>query len=391
MRYSLIILALLLLLTGCTQQKLYTSKGVTYFEKPAAELNGIWKLNLQSTPEKAGLMVIPGLPVVNNDIAYYPMQTTFGADKTSKSSSTVYAFDLKTMTLKDSLMINPKSSDVSFRHLVVLMDVYMAGVKDTLLNIIKTDINLKNMMVYPTNIKIHFVAYAGNYAELLRIVVVDFNQDVILYDFDTATMQPVRKRLLLKNYMNNTKDGENLWFFSAAESRFEAVKINLSVFDPAPVFKSFDYAIKDFTGARNFVSRVHGDVVYLSYVDKMDETGSFCKLIALNFNDGTMQSADYTGSSAFDLVDLNGKTYFYNATSIGKKNALVIREIGPDLKLGTSKLAFSMADSHIAGRILAFHDKQFILTGNNYQLPKGKKVDSATMTFQPFLAVTGAE
>jgi hypothetical protein len=395
MRYSLIIIIAVILLTGCTGQKFYSNKGVSYFEQPAVELDGMQKLNLQPIAEKEGSIIVPGLPVVYDNVAYFPMQTAFGTNKDELSRSAIYAYDLKTQTLKDSLILNPKSANMSFSHMVVMNDLYMAGVKDTLLHFVKTDTNLKNVVEYPTNIKIHYVAYTGRYAELLRIVTADFNNDVYMYDFNTETMQPIRKRLLLKNYMKYSQDGENLWFFADTETKLEAVKINLSAYDPIPVYKTFDYAMKDFSGGRYYTPRAHGDNVYFSYVHKMDETGIYSRLVSFNFNDGTMQSMDYSGPSAFDIAELDGKTYLYRSAEIGKQNALVINELNPGLQLGVEKAKFFISDQHFSGRILSYNNRQFILTGTYYNPVPGKKLPKgtvpATYLFQPFLAVTGAK
>jgi hypothetical protein len=395
MRYSLIILALILLLAGCAGQKFYSSKGVSYFEQPAVELDGCQKINLQPIAEKEGSIIVPGLPVVYDNVAYYPMQTAFGSGTGSKSYSAVYAYDLKTLAIKDSLKLNPKSANISVKNLVVMNDIYMAGVKDTLLHFVKTDTNLKNLVEYPTNVKIHYVAYTGRYAELLRIVAVDFNKDVYMYDYDTETMQPIRKRLLLKDYMKYSQDGENLWFFADTETTLEAVKINLAAYDPIPVYKTFDYAVKDFSGGRYYTPRAHGDNVYFSYVHKMDETGIYSRLVSFNFTDGTMQSMDYTGPSAFDIAELDGKTYLYRSAEVGKQNALIINELNPGLQLGTEKAKFFISDRQFSGRIVAYNNRQFILTGTYYNPIPGKKVPKdtvpATYLFQPFLAVTGAK
>jgi hypothetical protein len=396
MRYSLIILALILLLTGCSGQKLYTSKGVTYFEKPTKELDTCQKFNLQVNPNATKSSFMPGIPIINNGVVYYPMQSSFVAGAKRSAFSAVYSYDLQTNSLKDSLLLNDATTSMSFKNIAVINDIFIVGIKDTLLHIIRTDASLKIKNEYPTNIRPHFIVYSGKYEDLLRIVDVGFNGEILMYDFNADDMQLIRKRLLAKNHFRYYQDGENLWFFSDSDINLTAVKINMAAYDPAPVYKTFDYAIPQIEGKRIYTTKASGDMIYLAHTIKTDENVTTSSLLSFNFSDGSKQSKDFTGTDIFDVASLNEKTYIFRAAKFNQQEALIVSELGADLQESLPLLRFYLADSHQAGRIITTQNSRLLLTGNYHQLPVGKKKSDKNVIpdnseFKPFLAVTGAE
>lgn len=396
MRYSLMILILLLLITGCARQAIYTSKGVNYFGVPAREMETFIKPEVPSITERTGTLYLPGNPLWQDNQLYFPVETSFPVNGISMARSAVYGIDPVTNAVTDSLLLQEAKINQSFRHLVYADSIYIVGIKDTTCHIIKTDAGLKILAEYPTGKVMKSIDYAGIFEGRLRILGSDKNSNLVLYDYLLDTMQPERQRLIGRNYFRSYQDKTTMWFFNDTDDKINVLKLDLAAVDPEAVIKSFNYNILDAYDQRVFTACASGDNIYLGHSLRQDKEGLVSKLVCIDFEKGDVISKEFAGQLAFDVVSANAKTYIFRSVQVNKKDALMITELTSDLQEINPKVTFYLGNLHKVGRIITAGQNKFLLTGNYYQSPNKKFKASAAQLpdgslFKPFIAVFPAE
>ncbi len=397
MRYFVIVMLLVLLLGGCMSPKYYTSKGVSYFQQPVKELDNCFKFTNPITTEQATVSVpIAGNPVSANEKIYFPVETSYLVDKQMHAYTTVYAVDAVTNAVTDSLVLKDRGIKETYRHVVFNNDIYLVGTRDSLLYIYKTDGSLDIINQYSLNINLLYIAYAAMYDGRLRIVGTEPNKDIVMYELKTDTMQPERKRLLLKNFDAYDADGNNLWYFSAGDTTLSTARIDISAYDPNPVYKSFNISIPEMSGYRAYHAKAAGEKLYISYSWFTDDAKGASKLISINYADGKILSKEVVGNISFDVITANGKTYIFRTAMLKKKQAFTVAELTPELAEVNPAATFFMADYESVKSIVPYKDNKFFLTGM-YQQKTGKKIEEEIpgmpkmkmdeMIPQPFFAI----
>lgn len=391
MRYSLIIIIAALLLAGCTGQKFYTNKGVSYFEQPAKELDFSFKSVIEPQQEGESVLFIPGRALNLSDKFIYPVRTSLLKDGSRMEQSAIYAVNASDGSAADSLVLTDEAG-MSIEFVVQMNELYAVGIKNSKLYIAKMDNALNLLAEFPLDINLKFIAYAGRYTDLLRIVAADPENKIHLYDFNPEGMTIVRKRLLTDGYHRHYAGKSEVWFFGEKDDNLEAVKTDLSVFDPVPVYKTFMYPFADAYGEKTYSAKAVNDIVYISYLAKMDKEGTVSKLVAFDFKAGTMQSKNVDGMLSYDIATHNGKTYIYRTAVVGKKDAFILTELKPDLSEGEPLVKYFLSGQQMVKGLQSYSDGKFVMTGTYYLPPsvKGKAGKSAmpdARQLKPFLTV----
>ncbi len=374
MKHFTIIAMIFFALTCCAKQKVYQSNGVSYFNKPAHELDAMYKfINPTSQDYSHPYLPIQGLPLSVNEKLYFPIETSHTVNKQREAYTTIYVADAKTKAITDSLVLKEENVKQSYRHLIYNKDIYIIGTRDSTCHIYKTDSNLKVIKDYNVGIKVFYIAYASVKDGMLRIAVANPNKEIVMYDLSFETMQAERKRNLVRDYDKSCLDNDKLWFFTANDSVLSTTKIDLSVNDPSPVFKSFPIRIPMKGNYRIFNVDSIDSTLFISYSWFTDDAVGAAKLIALNYNDGRMISKEVKGLFSFDVIKIKDKTYIYRTTLVDKKAAFTVTELNPDLSEVNQKICFYLADMGNVRSIMHYKGNQFFLTGI-YEQKTGKKV-----------------
>jgi hypothetical protein len=391
MRYSLIIIIAALLLAGCTGQKFYTNKGVSYFEQPAKELDFSFKSVIEPQQEGESVLFVPGRALNLSDKFIYPVRTSFLKDGSRMEQTSIYSVNALDGSVADSLIMSGETG-MSVEYVVQLNDLYAIGIKNSKLYIVKMDNALNLLAEFPLDISLAYIAYAGRYNDMLRLVAADAENKIYLYDLNPEGMTIVRKRLLTDGYYRHYAGKSEVWFFAEKDDYLEAVKTDLSVFDPVPVYKTFMYPFADAYGEKTYSAKAVNDIVYISYLSKMDKEGTVSKLVAFNFKDGTMQSRNVDGMLSYDIATHNGKTYIYRTAVVGKTDAFILTELKPDLSEGEPLVKYFLSGQQMVKGLQSYSDGKFVMTGTYYLPPavKGKAVKGAmpdARQLKPFLTV----
>lgn len=401
MRYFPAVLIALILLTGCAGQKVFTSNGVSYFSQPARELTACYKFTNAPVPG-AEISTVPlaGKPLSLEQMIYFPVETNYLTGKERQAFTTVYAIDQTNKAVRDSLVLKQDGKRASYRHLAFNKDLYLVGIQDTLLHIIRVDKTLKIQNEYNPGLRFIYLADVSVYDGRLRVVGSSPENDIIMYDIKTDTMQPERKRLLVRNFDHYDMDGNILWYFSADEKNLTTARMDLTAFDPTPVYKTFELAIPKLAGYQVYNTKAAGNTIFLSWSWFTDDAKGASKLVAIEYDNGKIAAKEVEGNITFDVQNTNSKTYMFRTALLNKKQALMLTEIKPDLTESAPAVTFFLAEQEFARGIQAYGKDGFILTGAFNQktgkkilqdMGTGKPVKVDEAFPQPFLSIFSLE
>jgi len=409
MRFLAILLIAMILLVGCAGNKVYNYKGIYYPEKEAKELDALIKFDIPSEANSKLTTHIPGELLITEEMLYYPVETSYRTDSLSIQFTTVYAIDKSTNSIVDTLVLSNDYIRQDYRHLVWNKDLLIIGKNDSLCHIIKSDKDLNIIEDYPTGIRVSQIYYAGMNDDKLRLVVTDEMNNLVMYEFDVAGMSLERKRLLLKNPLNLkfAMDNSRLWFFQADASKVKTTRIDMSTMDPNPVFKDFDHSVQDAEVIKNYQVRVAGDILYYYYKETVadEKKPQLTKLVNIitvaDYNTDFPVNEIINAPEAFDVVNIDGKTYYYDVSFLNARNIHTISETTNDLKNHNQLVSFLPAEYKFISyrgmdsvpQIYADGNKIYT-TGYYFQnMDLSNKSKKVTVDWQPqlFLAIYSLE
>jgi hypothetical protein len=397
MRYYAAIILSLILLTGCSTGSVYKSKGVSYPGQPAKELEACYRfINPPVQGAEISTLPVTGTPLSLGNRIYLPVETNFLNGKTRSAYTTVYALNADTQTVTDSLVLKEEGVKLSYRHLVFDKDLYLVGTRDTLLHIIKLDENLKVKEEYNPGLRFVYLASVAVYDGRLRVVGSSLENDIVLYDIKTDTMQPERNRLLLRDFDHYDVEGDKLWYFLAEDSTLTTARLDLSVFAPTPEFRTFTLQIPKLQDYRVYNVKAAGNTIYLSWNWFTDDAQGASKLVAIDYENGNQKSKEIAGRLSFDVISRNGKTYLFSNAQHNKSELFSLAELKSDLTQSEPLVSFFLAQYQSVRNLFPWGDNKLFLTGFFQQktgkkivqeVPGMKKVKLDEAYPQPFLAV----
>lgn len=397
MRYFVIVMLLVLLLSGCMSNKYYTNKGVSYFEQPVKELDAFYNFNNPPVPEAVSYsMPVPGFPIRVNDKDIIAVENLYLLNDVESAYSTVYSCDAQTNTITDSLVIMTEGVKQAYRRLAYDKDIFVIGTKDSLCNIYKIDTDLEIIGEYPTSIQPSYIVNTSIYDGRLRIIVVEADHNIVMYELPGDTLQQERKRLLLKGFNTFDVVDNELWCFTVEDTSLVTARLDINAYDPNPVFKSFSLKLPAQEKPRVFNIKAAGETVYLSYFNESADGGYTSQLISFDYQNGTKNSRDFAGRLSYDVAKKGNKTYLFRNTVQKKKEIMTVAELTPELTEVNPQASFFKADREMAKNIIQFMDNKFYLIGIYEQktgeqkieiTDTGKKVKKDMVIPVPFLGI----
>lgn len=375
MRYSLPILILLLVLTGCASQKFITDKGVFYPKEETAKLDGLTRFNITVLEGSAGNMLTSGEMQFLDGRAFLPVTVTSKINSDPYSYSIIYALDADSVAVLDSLVLR-QDEYLKFFALVAAKDLLIIGGQDTLLHIIKADKELNIIQRYPTEITFKQIYHAVTAHDKLRIVVSDKFNNILMYEFRTEDLTLERTRILSKGLEEGFQyrvEGNFLWALKIQENLLSTVRFDLSVMDPNPAYKEFMYPADLQKNYQAAVAGTAGDFIYLAYTEKDDpkdaEKVTTSKIIALDYNLETSTQKSFASlPAAYHISQAGEDVYFYSLQPDAKKalNTYSIAKATPDLQEFGSVVRFLETDRKV--RFVALDENVYRLAENGGKL-----------------------
>ena len=375
MRYSIPILILLLVLTGCASQKFIASKGVFYPQDETRELDALTRFNIPTMEGVAGNLFTAGDMQFLDDRAFLPVTVSSKSGAEMYSYSVIYALDADTAAVLDSLVLKPDEY-MKFFALVAEQDLFIVGEQDTLLHIIKTDKYLNIIQRFPIEFSYERIFYAGTAHDKLRIVVSDKQNKLLMHEFRLEDLTLERSRLLAKKHENNYKhviQDDILWVLNLEGNLLSTVRYNLSAMDPNPERKEFLFPADALSNYTAEISSVADNFIYLTYWEKDDpkdaEKITEIKIITLDYDKETATDKSFAAFPTDYFVQAaDGRIYFYEA-QVDPKKALTtytISEATADLKELSPIIRFLETDRKV--RFYAMDESVFKLNDNDGKL-----------------------
>ncbi|MFO7659606.1 MAG: hypothetical protein R6V77_01730 [Candidatus Cloacimonadaceae bacterium] len=375
MRYSLPILILLLVLTGCASQKFMADKGVFYPKEETAKLDGLTRFNIPVMDGAAGNMLTSGDMQFLDGRAFLPVIVTSKSGSDPFSHSVIYAMDGDSGAILDSLVLR-QDEYMKFFALVADKHLFIVGEQDTLLHIIKADKELNIIQRYPVDLEFKQIYYAGTAHDKLRIVVSDEQSNMLMYEFRTEDLTLERTRLLAKGQTDDFQysvEGNFLWALRIQGNLLSTVRFDLIEMDPDPDFKEFMFPADMQSKFKAEVACTAGNYIYLSYWEKDDpkdaELITESKVIALDYDKETSAQKGFESfPTDFHIRQVDENVYFY-AMQFDPKKAITTYTISratPDLQDFSQVIRFLESDRKV--RFFTKDDSVFKLYENGGKL-----------------------